>query len=188
MRRALLPAFLLLLGSVVLGATVFHEPVANAAQQVVNAFVTNDAAHPVPVQEQRADANGNIKVHEQGTANVNVANSVVPVEDQSSTSLLFQGVMTPINMGGQFQRIDVRGFSKVRIFTRIVDADRNQCQTGADAIRVQVPEGSDTLDLDAFDLDCVGTGVTRLYEVPGRTLQLAVTGFATHHVIVFGRP
>jgi len=59
---------------------------------------------------------------------------------------------------------------------------------GADFLRVQVIEGSDVLDLDAIELDCVGTGVTRLYEVPGRTLHLATVGFGTHHVIVFGRP
>jgi hypothetical protein len=52
------------------------------AKQLSDVFVTNDAAHPVPVQEQRTDANGNIKVHEQGTANVNVTNASLPVASQ----------------------------------------------------------------------------------------------------------
>ena len=68
MRKAIIPALLLVLVSVVLGATVFREQVAHAASNL-NVFVTNDAAHPVPV-------------HEQGTANVNVTNAggrVIPV-------------------------------------------------------------------------------------------------------------
>jgi hypothetical protein len=70
MRKALMPAFLLLLGSALLGATVLHEPLAHAAQAI---FISNDASNPVPVQEQSTDENGNIKVHEQGTASVNAA-------------------------------------------------------------------------------------------------------------------
>jgi hypothetical protein len=49
------------------------------AGQISNAFITNGPANPVPVQEQRTDANGNIKVHEQGTADVNVTNSSLKV-------------------------------------------------------------------------------------------------------------
>jgi hypothetical protein len=45
-----------------------------AAAQIGSVFVANDASHPVPVRDQNTDANGNIKVHEQGTANVNVGN------------------------------------------------------------------------------------------------------------------
>ena len=106
-------------------------------------------------------------------------------QQQTDTALLFEGILTPINMGGQFQDVDVRAFREVRIFTRSADS---LCQTGADWMRVQIVEASNVLDLDAFELDCVGTGVTRLYELPGRTLHLGVTGFGTHHVVVFGRP
>ena len=70
MRKALIPAFLLLLGSTVLGATVLREPIARAAAPISSVFVSNDAAHPVPVRDQSIDANGNVKVHEQGTAAV----------------------------------------------------------------------------------------------------------------------
>jgi hypothetical protein len=41
-----------------------------AASSMISVFVTNTASHPVPVNETNTDANGNIKVHEQGTANV----------------------------------------------------------------------------------------------------------------------
>jgi len=60
MRKALIPALLLVLVSVVLGATVFREQVAQAAATLM-------------VREQNLDANGNIKVHEQGTATVDAA-------------------------------------------------------------------------------------------------------------------
>jgi hypothetical protein len=46
--------------------------------------VSNSKTTPVPVAEQNLDANGNIKVHEQGTANVNVTNSSVPVHEQGT--------------------------------------------------------------------------------------------------------
>ena len=66
MRRALIPAFLLLLGSAVLGATVLREPIARAATPFTNVIVGNDSSHPVPV-------------HEQATADVNVTNSSLPI-------------------------------------------------------------------------------------------------------------
>ncbi|MGF1429222.1 hypothetical protein [Kitasatospora sp. LaBMicrA B282] len=73
---------LLMSGAALAGGVVFHAPVAAAAEHALDVLVTNDAAHPVPVQEQNTDANGNIKVHEQGTANVNVTNSALPVSGQ----------------------------------------------------------------------------------------------------------
>lgn len=85
MKRALIPAFLLLLGSTILGATVLREPLAQAAIPIASVFVTNDAANPVPVREQNLDADGNLKVHEQGTANVNVTNARVTVSEEPVT-------------------------------------------------------------------------------------------------------
>jgi hypothetical protein len=54
---------LLLAGATLLGATVLHEPIARAAEEVGATIVG-------PL-----DANGNVKVHEQGTASVTVTNS-----------------------------------------------------------------------------------------------------------------
>jgi hypothetical protein len=95
MRRALMPAFLLLIGSTVLGATVFQEPIAKAASTMTSVFVSNAKTSPVPVQEVNTDANGNIKVHEQGTAavsvsgtpNVTIANTTVPVHEQGTAAV-----------------------------------------------------------------------------------------------------
>src|SRR4051794_11376553 len=63
MRRSIAGAVFVVVLAAVLGATVFREEVA-AAAATLNVFVTNDAAHPVPV-------------HEQGTLTV-----VAPVETQ----------------------------------------------------------------------------------------------------------
>jgi hypothetical protein len=65
MRRNAIHAGLSLIAvAMFLGATLFREEVAQAASAILN------------VQEQNTDANGNIKVHEQGTATVNVSNTV----------------------------------------------------------------------------------------------------------------
>jgi hypothetical protein len=79
MRKAVVLGIALLVTSVVvLGGTVFRQQVADASS-ILSVFVTNDSSHPVPVREQNLDASGNIKVHEQGTANVNVTNSSLSV-------------------------------------------------------------------------------------------------------------
>jgi hypothetical protein len=79
MGKVLIAAFLLILASAVLGATALREPLAWAAPPITSVFVTNDEASPIPAREQNLDANGNIKIHEQGTANVNVTNASLPV-------------------------------------------------------------------------------------------------------------
>jgi hypothetical protein len=79
MRKAqVLGIMLLVISALVLGGTVFRQQVADASA-LLNVFVTNDSSHPVPVKEQNVDANGNIKVHEQGTADVRVTNSSLTI-------------------------------------------------------------------------------------------------------------
>jgi hypothetical protein len=64
----------LIVASLVLGATVFKEQVAWAAQ-FTDVRITN------------VDANGNVKVHEQGTASVDVTNSPLAVHEQGTASV-----------------------------------------------------------------------------------------------------
>jgi hypothetical protein len=92
MKKAVIPAFMLLLGSAVLGATVFHQPLAEAAAPIASVFVTNDASSPVPIREQDLDANGNIKTHEQGIAKVSVDGVVAtqPTDPANSFSVFSQ--------------------------------------------------------------------------------------------------
>ena len=48
--------------------------------QVIQAYGQNNIpTPPIPVREQNLDGSGNIKVHEQGTVSVNVANASLPV-------------------------------------------------------------------------------------------------------------
>src|SRR5690349_8244493 len=49
MRKAIIAATLLVLGSAVLGATVLREPFAAAATPFENVIIGNDNSHPVPV-------------------------------------------------------------------------------------------------------------------------------------------
>lgn len=78
-RQAIIGALLIVGVGVVLGATVFRTDIAQATGLAQSVTVSNTASNPVPVREQNLDANGNIKVHEQGTANVNVTNSSLSV-------------------------------------------------------------------------------------------------------------
>jgi hypothetical protein len=89
MKKTLIPALVLVLTSVVLGATVFREQVARAAPGIQDVFVTNSTREPVPVHEQgTADvnvANAPLPVHEQGTADVNVTNAPLAVRESGET-------------------------------------------------------------------------------------------------------
>jgi hypothetical protein len=94
---------LLLVGATILGATVFREPIAWAAQSVDSTIVGpldngNVRVHEegtANTREQNTDANGNIKVHEQGTANVKVTNSNLSIASPA-----------PITDGGGFAVAD----------------------------------------------------------------------------------
>jgi hypothetical protein len=63
------------------------------AAQISSVFVTNDAAHAVPVHANNTDANGNLRVHEQGTASVQGTVNVnqVPVTTGNSAFIRCSG-------------------------------------------------------------------------------------------------
>src|SRR3954447_7853128 len=94
MRKTVAVAVALVMASLVLGATVLREPIANAASPFQNVIIGNTSTDPVPVAEQNLDGanirvheegtaavheQGTASVHEQGTASVNVTNSSIPV-------------------------------------------------------------------------------------------------------------
>jgi len=109
MRRGALAGVLLVVFGAALGATVLREPIATAASPFQNVIIGNDSTNPVPVAEQNRDANGNVRVHEQGTAavheqgtaavheqgtaNVNVTNGSIPVTGTVSVASASQRVM-----------------------------------------------------------------------------------------------
>jgi hypothetical protein len=75
-RRALIGALLLIVAGVALGATVFRTDIAQATGLAQAVTVDNTAANPVPVRERNLDANGDIKVHEQGAVRVRPAAAI----------------------------------------------------------------------------------------------------------------
>jgi len=99
-QKAVIGALLLIGVGVVLGATVFRTDIAQATGLAQSVTVSNTAAQAVPVREQNLDGNGNIKVHEQETANVNVTNSSLsvaepPVTGGGQSFFLDGGTFTP---------------------------------------------------------------------------------------------
>jgi hypothetical protein len=102
-----------ILSSVALGATVFKEQVASAAQAILPVQVVNDATQPVPV-------------HEQGTANVNVTNTV-PVGGTVSATPPSQRVIrvaTDLAVPANFARhTGFRDTGDCRALAAFVDAD-----------------------------------------------------------------
>ena len=78
MRRVIFWAFLLILASSVLGATVFSDQIASAS--------SNDKPATLVV-EQNVDANGYIRTHEQGTASVALSPADVGRLDASNGKL-----------------------------------------------------------------------------------------------------
>lgn len=101
MNKALIPAFLLLLASTILGATVLREPLAWAAAPITSVFVTNDESRPIPVREQNVDPFGLIKVHEQGTADVYVTNGSLRVTPELQPASSGGGSYTALACPGE---------------------------------------------------------------------------------------
>jgi hypothetical protein len=97
-------ALLLLCVGIVLGATVFRADIAQATGLAQSVTVNNTASNPVPVREQNLDGSGSIKVHEQGTANVNVTNSSLTVASPApiTDGAIVVGIPCPagFNFGG----------------------------------------------------------------------------------------
>ena len=157
MRKPLVLGIALLVTSVVfLGSTVFRQQVADASS-LLNVFVTNDSSHPVPVHEQNTDANGNIKVHEQGTANINVTNtSAIPVHEQGTANAsiaAFPQATTVHEDGGDVsggsQKVDT--FATINASTIVLMASGNTAD-----FQVVAPTGR----VEFFDIVPPGSTVT----------------------------
>jgi hypothetical protein len=69
MRRLFFYAFLLILGGAIAGAITYSQ----------SASARSSGPQAAPVLEQNVDANGFIRIHEQGTAEVHVTNTSLPV-------------------------------------------------------------------------------------------------------------
>jgi hypothetical protein len=89
-------AVLVVVGATILGGTVLREPIAYAAQNLSTTIVG-------PL-----DGDGNVKVHEQGTADVNVTNSNLSVAPPAPVTGGGGGTSTcPVCAAGHFTDIQV---------------------------------------------------------------------------------
>jgi hypothetical protein len=101
-RQAGIGALLLICVGVVVGATVFRTDIAQATGLAQSVTVNNKPGNAVPVREQNLDGSGNVKVHEQGTANVNVTNSSLTVASPAPITAGAIGVGLPSPAGFNF--------------------------------------------------------------------------------------
>jgi len=181
MRKALIPAFLLVLGAVVLGSTVFRQQLANAATPFTNVVDGNTSTNPanihevgtanvnvtnttaLPVQETNTDAAGNMKVHEQGTVNV---------ADHTSTQQIFAG---PIS-GQSVNTYDVSGAKEVRLYW--------SCSDGNGVVFIGIPSLPAILH---FESCSTGGSGTFMADVPGTELRVETLGPANWNFEIFGR-
>lgn len=160
MRRTLITAFLIVLVATVLGATVFREEVAAAAANL-NVFVTNDAAHPVPVRQQ-------------GTLTVDAA---------YETQLLIDQVVS----NNDRITIPVAAYKTLHVDFDLVSG--NCALSGARLFIVETTHFLNREQIGA-DESCQGGFSGKQLELPGRELtfiaSIPSTG-DTWRVVVFGR-
>jgi hypothetical protein len=81
MRKALIPAFLLVVTAIVLGSTVFREQVVNAATTPFqNVVVTNTSTNPIPVQQI-----GTSTTSVSGTVGIDSSKNTVKLDSGANT-------------------------------------------------------------------------------------------------------
>ena len=170
-----------LLLSLVLGATVFSQPVAWAAQSVSATIIG-------PL-----DGQGNVAVHEQGTANVSVTNSQLAVREQGTVPASQSGTWH-VSVDGKPSVTSAdhtaRGGTYTRapqgsgVFTQAVDADitgyrsvrvATNCFAGGDCanilVRVYSIAGGRSFLIDQFPMQNF-LAQTRVFDVLGTTLAV----------------
>jgi hypothetical protein len=166
MRKPLIPVLLLVLLSVVLGATVFRADVAQAATSI---FVNNDPDHPVPV-------------HEQGTATVSVANTPLAVNAGFETQVLLDQVFS----GGDRATIPVAAYKTIHVDFVLLNG--NCFGSGSSLLIVEATHFIRRGFIGADDA-CTGGFSGIALDTPGRSLTFIVNAQAgdTWRVLVFGR-
>jgi hypothetical protein len=149
-----------------LGSTVLRDGIANAAQSV-GATITGPL-----------DSSGDVAVHEQGTANVSVTNTSLPVSGTVAVAATTRelldtptgGVGVQAGFGAGIGSVDVSPFSQVR-----VAADQ---RGGANCNNVVLHidlEGTAGPGYRLFDADLCQGDVNTVFVIPGTKLDLFVT-------------
>jgi len=151
---------LLIVGATILGATVLLEPIAHAAQTTATTIVG-------PL-----DANGNVKVHEQGRATV---------KSSDQTQLVFSGTLLSPSAP-----LDVSAFKEIRV-TFSCEAHGLNSSAG---LEINIITAQSEIPLDQIHADCPSKA-TRTYELPGTSIRLynfAIDGSEQPvDVAIFGR-
>lgn len=172
---------LLVLGATFLGATALSGPIATAAQSV-SATITDPL-----------DGQGNVRVHEQGTANVNVANSPTvrldptSIHSPTSTRVLFEQAIADTAP----HQFDVSSADSIRLIA-------GGCPSGAGfQVGLDIATLSGPVPLDRIGASC-SDGVVKTYnDILSVKLDVVVSNrqnadgtIATFpvDVTVYGRP
>ena len=93
MRKALIPAFLLVVAAIVLGSTLFREQIAHAATPFQNVIVTNTPTNPV-------------QVHQVGTSTTSVSGTVGIDPSQNAVKLDSGGNTVKLDSNGNTVNLD----------------------------------------------------------------------------------
>jgi hypothetical protein len=162
MRRALILAFVVVFAAVLLGATAFREQVANAAA-ILNVFVANDPAHPVPVA---------------------LGSSQNAVTSADMTQVLFADYVDGTGGGiHQTPTFDVLAYKQVGLYVTV----SGLCASVDFEVNMGVADGA--YFVDSFTVP--GCGQERkLYDLPGGYLRVNYAGGTEDTVVgisVFGR-
>jgi hypothetical protein len=178
-KQTLIGTLVLISASAFLGATVFHEEIAQAAQ-----LVSAEIIGPL-------DAQGNVKVHEQGTADVNITNRAVTVTgtvdinettskllDTGPSGVLVSAGAPPVAIG----TIDTASMSQVRVAADL--RSEGEC-AGLVRLRAAGPAG----ELLSADLT---NGLNEVIDIPGPELSFSLqneapSGSCIADVTVWGR-
>jgi hypothetical protein len=160
MRKALVPAFLLVLGAVILGATVFREQLVHAATTPFqNVVVTNTPTNPVNVQQQ-------------GTADVNVTNSTVPVHEQGTATVTGTVGLDPAGNTVNLGTTDRGRLDTANAHLAAIDAATGQLSFDGSGNLKTAPQGTQTVHIDNTSLPVSGPApMQTLYENDGFTVS-----------------
>jgi hypothetical protein len=174
-------AGLVVLGAALLGATVLREPIAAAAQSV-SANITGPL-----------DGQGNVKVHEQGAANVNVTNSpTVRLDPTSAVAPISTRVLFEQAIGDSApHEFDASSADSIRLIA-------GGCPSGSSfQIELDTPTLGGLFPLDRIGVSC-SDPVVKIYD---RVLSVKLDAVVSNRqnadgsaatfpvdVTVYGRP
>jgi hypothetical protein len=161
-RRALISALMLIGVGVFLGTTVFREDIARAAQ-----IVSAEIVSPL-------DAQGNLKVAEQGTADVRITNRTVTVTGTVDVNVTTRKVLDEhvlVEPGGPsvipIGTIETASLSQLRVVASLRDPAFGNCSGGV-GLDVEGPAGQLlSVSLTAFQLN-------RVIDIPGPELSFSL--------------